>query len=473
VEVVEGMRAGIKLEQLRDGFLTNKVAVYEALVSVLVDLGDPVAAFEVAERSRSRNFIDLLGNQRLSLLGAVDQELYDRQRTIKARLDEQSALLAQARTDEERATYRTALQGLRDEERDLLLEMQARNPELAALVSVDPVGVERVKALLEPATALLAYYLVPGEVLCWVIDSETVRLVRTPVRRAELEQAVFDYRRLIQNLEPLQGASQALHRLLLEPVREAVRGKRYLGIVPHGSLHYLSFATVFDGEKHLIDDFALFYLPSASVLKYTLARRNDGANRRVLAIGNPDLGDTALELPFAEQEVGSIRWNFPDLTLLTGERATESWVAEHLGEFGIIHLASHGEFDPINPLFSAIKLTWDASKDGNLQASEVFELEINADLVVLSACQTGLGEVTRGDDVIGLNRAFFYAGTHTILSSLWRVSDVSTALLMKAFYRRYAGLNKADSLRAAMLHVKNRYPHPGYWGAFTLSGDYE
>ena len=99
-------------------------------------------------------------------------------------------------------------------------------------------------------------------------------------------------------------------------------------------------------------------------------------------------------------------------------------------------------------------------------------LEVDNDLVVLSACQTGLGKITSGDDVIGLNRAFFYAGTHTIVSSLWRVSDISTAILIKQFYRRYASYDKADSLRLATLHVKNRYPHPGYWAAFTLVGDY-
>ncbi len=92
---------------------------------------------------------------------------------------------------------------------------------------------------------------------------------------------------------------------------------------------------------------------------------------------------------------------------------------------------------------------------------------------MLSACQTGLGKITRGDDVIGLNRAFLYAGTHAIISSLWRVSDISTAMLVKQFYREYKTRNKADSLRRAILHVKNRYPHPGYWGAFLLVGDYD
>ena len=147
-------------------------------------------------------------------------------------------------------------------------------------------------------------------------------------------------------------------------------------------------------------------------------------NIRVLAIGNPDLGDPSLDLPFAEHEVASIQWNFPRITVLTREKASEEWVAENIGKFGIIHLASHGEFDPVNPLFSAIKLSHSHAFDGNLETSEIFGLPVNADMVVLSACQSGLGKVTGGDDVIGLNRAFFYAGTHTVVSSLWRVSDV-------------------------------------------------
>jgi CHAT domain-containing protein len=238
-------------------------------------------------------------------------------------------------------------------------------------------------------------------------------------------------------------------------------------------------------EGSLIDDVPIFHVPSASVLQYTLARRKLQTNRRVLAVGNPKRERAGLELPFAEHEVGTIRWNqrvpwawrirwnFPDVTILTGERATESWTRKNVRSFGIIHLATHGEFDPINPLFSAVKLARDAEDDGDLQAAEVFELELRADLVVLSACQTGVGRVTSGDDVLGLSRAFFYAGTHAIVSSLWRVSDSSTAMLMKHFYRQYTERNKAESLRRAMLDVKRRYPHPGYWGAFILAGDYE
>ncbi len=473
IRVIEGVRAEIKLDQLKDGFITNKMAVYEALVSLLLDLGKPNEAFDISERSRARNLIDLLGNQKLTLKGVVDQELYDRQKTLRSRIREQEVLSAQATQDAERSVYAKTLERLQGEYKDLMLEIQAKHPELASLVSVDPLRLSEIQDLLDPGVVLMAYYLLPDEILCWLVTSESVELLRTPFRRETLGGLILDYRRMIQNLEPLEIQSKELYSLLFSKVAPRLGKVSVIGIVPHGALHYLSFATLFDGENYLADRFSLFYLPSASVFRYTAERRKSPRNDQVLAIGNPDLKNPAWDLPFAEKEVSTIAWNFPHITLLTKDKATESWVVRNIDRFGIIHLASHGEFDPINPLFSSVKLVKDLSADGDLEALEVFGLKISADLVVLSACQTGLGKVTSGDDVIGMNRAFLYAGTHAIISSLWRVSDISTAILVKHFYRTYKAENKAESLKKAMLHVKHRYPHPGYWGAFTLVGDWQ
>jgi CHAT domain-containing protein len=327
--------------------------------------------------------------------------------------------------------------------------------------------------MLEPGVALLSYYVTADEILCWTLDHDRVDLTRTRLGRGALGRMVLTYRRMLQNLEPVEAHSKELYKLLLAPVLPKLAGVKVLGIIPHDCLHTLAFATLSDGETSLLDRWPLFQLPSASVFKFTLERRRAERNTKVLAVGNPDLHDQSLELPFAEREVGSLSWNYPNMTALTRDKATKSWVAEHIAEFGIIHLATHGEFDPVNPLFSALKLVSDKKdKDGDLDAAEIFDLKITADLIVLSACQTGLGKVSSGDEVQGLNQAFLYAGTHALISSLWRVSDISTAMLMKQFYREYQTRPKAESLRRAVLHVKNRFPHPGYWGAFTLSGDY-
>ncbi len=472
LETIEGLRAAIRLDQLKEGFLADKMSVYSRLVALLAAQGEAAEAFDVAERSRSRNLIDLLGRQKLTLADSRADGLYARQQQLKEQIGEQEAFLAQATEDESRELYRQGLRRLQADYQDLLLQIEALYPEMSSLVRVDPLHLAEVQQLLEPGVALLSYYQLDDAMLIWLVSRDGVSLKRSALPAKILEGRMATYRRLLQNLEPAETLAQQLYADLIAPVAAELTSLKALGIIPHAALHYLSFATLFDGERYLIEQLPLFYLPSASVLRTTLARRQSEKNSRVLAIGNPDLGSRALDLPFAEREARTLRWNYPEVTLLTRERATESWVRRNISRFGIIHLASHGEFDPVNPLFSAVKLTGDADADGSLDAEEIFGLDLSADLVVLSACQTGLGKISAGDDVVGMNRAFLFAGTHALISSLWRVSDVSTAMLMKQFYRSYTLQEKGVSLRKAMLHVKNRYPHPGYWGAFTLIGDY-
>ncbi len=482
VDVIENMRAEIRMERLKDGFALGKAEVYGDLVRILADMGREDEAFFVAERSRARNLIDLLGNRKRNLRGGVDGATYNKFKTLKARIREQERLVALADTDEERQVYARALGELQDRYTDLLLKVQADNPELADMVSVHPMSLEQVQKTMEPDTALLVYYATSDELFCWVVSSQEAKLVRTPVNMAQLGEDILQYRRMLQNLEPVAIHSQRLYDVLLAPVLNAALKPgpdgstkvNALGIIPHGPLHYLSFATLSDEKAYLVERVPLFYLPSASVMRYTFARRNPLASKRVLAVGNPDFGDPSLALPFAGHEVRAIAWNHPDIIVLSGSEATKERVADSMGKYGIIHLATHGEFDAANPLFSAIRFAPDNERDnGELSAGEVFELSLESDLVVLSACQTGLGKVGAGDDVVGLNRSFLYAGTHALASSLWRVSDVSTAILMKQFYREYPARNKAQSLRRAMLHVYRKYAHPGYWGAFVLVGDYE
>ncbi len=490
IDIIESMRSAIKVKELKENFMENRLDVYKDLVRLLADMEQPEAAFEIAERSRSRNFIDLLGTQRISLGSAAETELYDKQAVLAAEIEAAEQLLAAAQNAAEVQTYQTALKNLKNERQNLMLDIQAKHPRLSTLISIPTVSADKIISRLEVGAGLLSYYVLDDEILCWALKNPQagsgdapVRLFRIPSDQSRLNSRVHRYRRIIQNLEPYETHSKELYDRLIAPVTDALDGIHTLGIIPHGSLHYLSFATLSSKENFLIDEFSLFYLPSASVLDYTLPRRikRPKLQLQVLAIGNPDLENPALELPFAEQEVNSIHWNFPEITTLTREKATEAWVVENIARFDIIHIASHGEFDPVNPLMSAIKLSRpagakslsDLRADGDLRAAEVFGLDIRADMVCLSACQTGLGKVEAGDEIIGLNRSFFYAGTHTIISSLWRVSDVSTAMLIKTFYRRYTENNKADSLRAAARHVKGRYPHPGYWGAFTLVGDFK
>jgi CHAT domain-containing protein len=476
VAVVDRLRAAIKIEEFQNGFLTDKQDVYKELVLLLLDMGRVEEAFNYAEKAKSRSFIDLLGNQRFSLKNDVSQRLYDQLMASKQsiRLIEDALAEARSKEDEAGATRLAGeLEAARNGYQDLLIAAKEESPQISSFVTVDAIELDALQGLLEEGTALVEYLVTRQELVAWVVTKGGIEVVRTAVAEADLNARIADYRKRIQQLAPVEEVSERLHGWLIAPLAGRIAEARVLGIVPHGHLHYLSFASLKDKEAYLIERHPLFYSPSASVLRYTFGRKREISGPvRVLALGNPDLGDFNYDLPLAEMEANAIRWDFPTVDVLTREKATETWLKEHIGDYQIIHIASHGEFDPVNPLFSSLKLTKDEAADGNFEVNEVFSLKIDADIVTLSACQTGLGDIKGGDELVGLNRAFIYAGTHSILSSLWRVSDISTAVLIKHFYRNFAHGEKAESLRKAQLLVKKFYPHPSYWAGFSLSGDH-
>ena len=476
VSVVDALRAAIKVEEFQNGFLTDKQDVYKELVLLLLNMGKVKESFQYAERAKSRSFIDLLGNQKISLKDDVSESLYEalNQQKQTIRIIEESLTAARSSDEEEESKQLSEkLVKARSKYQDLLIDAKEQSPEISSFVTVDAISLEALQDLLEDSVALVEYMVTENELVAWVVTKGKIEVAREPLEEKRLNDLVADYRERIQKLAPVEDQSKILHSLLIKPVEPFIEGKHILGIIPHGHLHYISFSSLRDEQNYLVEKYPLFYSPSASVMQFTfkeVAKRS--RDIRVLALGNPDLGDFNYDLPLAEMEANAIKWDFPKVEVFTRENATESWLQKHISDYQVIHIASHGEFDPVNPLFSSLKLTRTETDDGNFEVNEVFGLEINADIVTLSACQTGLGDIVGGDELVGLNRAFIYAGTQSILSSLWRVSDISTAVLIKHFYRNYGKANKAASLRKAQLLVKRLYPHPSYWAGFNLTGDY-
>ena len=476
VAVVDALRAAIKVEEFQNGFLTDKQDVYKELVLLLLNMGKVEESFQFTERAKSRSFIDLLGNQKISLKNDVSQSLYEalnRQKQAIRKIEESLAASRIASREEEARKLAEGLVNARNQYQDLLISAKEQSPEISSFITVEAISLTALQSLLEDSVALVEYLVTENELVAWVVTKEKIDVVRVPLAEKELNILIADYRERMQKLAPIEEQAERLYSLLIKPVESFIAGNRFLGIVPHGHLHYISFSSLRDGQNYLVEKHPLFYSPSASVMQFTFKEKaKRDRDIRVLALGNPDLGDFNYDLPLAEMEANAIKWDFPKVDIFTRENATESWLKEHISEYQIIHIASHGEFDPVNPLFSSLKLTRSKTADGNFEVNEVFGLEINADIVTLSACQTGLGDIVGGDELVGLNRAFIYAGTKSILSSLWRVSDISTAVLIKHFYRNYGHENKAESLRKAQLLVKRLYPHPSYWAGFNLAGDY-
>jgi CHAT domain-containing protein len=234
-------------------------------------------------------------------------------------------------------------------------------------------------------------------------------------------------------------------------------------------LHYLPFAALSGGDGYLIDHYDLRVLPNASVLKFLKGGPKEG-ERKSLILGNPDLGDPKYSLKYAQEESLSISRILPGALLLLGSEARAAYVQRNGGQFQFIHFAAHGLFDPENPLNSALLLAKDQGHDGRLRAGDLYSLNLNAELVTLSACETALSKVSKGDDVVGFTRGFLYAGSRAIVSSLWKVDDLATRDLMVGFYANLARMPKDEALRLAQFKVREKYPHPFYWAAFQLTG---
>ena len=470
VEVVEGMRASLKIDELRNSFQTNKLDLYRDIITLLIGMNRTEDAFNYLERSRSRSFIDLLGNQKLSFKNEKDQETWAQINTLGSTLDSLRSELGSY--EQPPAELQDRYQQLKVQYEEAILEVKQQNPGLSSFIAVDPLNLKGVKNLLAPGVGLVSYFLTQDHVYLWLITQNDTLFRQVPVRDQELMTLITRYRQLVQHLEPVDEELHKLYGWLIKPIEQEIARLDVLGIIPDGPLHFLSFSALKHGPTYLVDDIPLFYAPSASVFQFTFAKRQTEKNDKVLAIGNPDLGNYNYELPLAELEAKSIKWNYPKMDILTGAKATKEWVMTNISKYGIIHLAAHGEFDEFNPLLSSLWLSSPNPENRKLTVKEVFSLELNADLVTLSACQTGLGKLEAGE-LIGLNRAFIYAGTHALVSALWRVDDLSTSVLMKHFYRNYVTMNKAKSLRQAQLIVKKDFPHPSYWAGFSLTGDYQ
>jgi CHAT domain-containing protein len=226
-------------------------------------------------------------------------------------------------------------------------------------------------------------------------------------------------------------------------------------------------------SNYLIEKYQIGYIPSATALKYVFAKRKE-KSAILLALGNPELNTPHMQLPFAEEEVQGLKVIYPAARLLIGEDATEANFKKHAGAHDIVHVASHGEFNSGTPLLSCLRLSAGNGEDGRLETREIFGLNLDAYLVTLSACNTAIGKLTKGDDVVGLTRAFIFAGTPSILGTIWSVNDESTSIFMYHFYDNLKNMDKLKSLQKAQIAMirSEKYNNPFHWAGFQLIGDY-
>jgi CHAT domain-containing protein len=316
------------------------------------------------------------------------------------------------------------------------------------------------------------------ELVIFVLRRDDVHATTTMIRASDLRTKIELLRDL---MAPPKGPdwvkpAESLYQALIHPIEQSgwLKGISRLYIVPNATLNYLPFAILSrPGEEKghfLIQDYVVAYLPAASALVSGLER--EAPKLSLLA-----LAPRASHLRYAPEEARSIGAIYSDRSqVLLGRSATKRAFAKQAGEFEIIHLATHGFFDKLNPLFSGVVLEPAAGDDGRLQVYEIMRLRLQARLVTLSACDTALGsgyfsEYPAGDDFVGLTRAFLSAGSSAVLASLWEVNDRSTMQLMKSFYRELQRTDSASALAVAqrsMLASGGPHSSPYYWAPFVV-----
>ncbi len=506
-------------DSVRSRFGATVAGTYREAIDLLVEVGQTEGAFHLLERYRARELLDLLAERDLVFSSDLPEELESRRRAANLSYDRafgQWMHLSDTAGVEERQQAREELETARRLQGEIRAEIRGASPRLAALENPQPLDLGATDEALDPGTLLLSYLI--GEEkshLFAVGPGKGSHLWVLPVAagQASLRGEVERLREAIgrgrsdRRPEKVLLHARRLSELLLAPVAARIGQAERLLILADGPLHSLPFAALTDpgaigGRRFLVESKPIHLAASATVFALLKKERREGRPIRLTAFGDPQYpvnaprgqeaapqvrvalrsGFDLTPLPATRGEVESLRRLYPQASrVYLGAEATEGRAKAVGEETTHLHIASHGLLDDRFPLDSALAFSippdWQEGEDnGLLQAWEIFEqVRIDADLVTLSACDTGLGKIFGGEGLQGLTRAFQYAGARSVFASLWSVSDHSTGELMKRFYGYLkAGQSKADALRNAQLDLLRdpELSHPFHWAGFELVGDW-
>jgi CHAT domain-containing protein/predicted negative regulator of RcsB-dependent stress response len=571
IETLRTHVAGTEEDQER--FFEDKVNPYYAMVELLIQEHKLTEALNYAERAKGRVLFDLLRNGRADITGTMTaEERSQEERLNQALVRLNSQLIQETLQRQPNKVILRSLEGRRKEARlayeAFQTQLYAGHPDLKIRRGVSaPLSLEELGALIpDNSTAFLEYVVAQEETYLFVLTRSgkggegdygpvTLKVYPIKIRAEDLANRTENFRaKLANNSLDFRGLARELYGLLLGPAQKDLAGKKTIGIVPAGALWELPFQALLSGQnRYVLEDHGLFYAPSLSVLREMrsksaaadsesqqtaiavnamAAHGEPGApvapssTRMLFAVGDPALpnhlglgakvvgGDVPYD-PLPEQgrmvkQLGQI-YGLKNSMLLTGSAAKVETVKAEAGKYRILHFATHGILDNDNPLYSHLLLAGNRTTDsGFLEAREIMQLDLHADVAVLSACDTARGRVRAGEGLIGMTWALFIAGTPTTVVSQWKVDSASTASVMIAFHRilkfelsqreirasrkeplrhlvafsRQANsqsseseadrrVNKADALRQAALKLMSdpQYRHPFYWAGFVVMGD--
>lgn len=508
ISVIEDMRLRVAGDESeRAGFFGDRVEPYLQMADLLVSEGHNGQALEYAERAKARVLLDVLKEGRSQLDTVLTAEERRRDQELRSQMSSLNVrLLHDARASGKGAS--SALQSQLDNARLQYAAFQTNlyvaHPEMKVQRGeVEPIGAQDAQALLTPGSVFVEFAVGSDKLFTFVSGASDQRrpaelhaFVQS-IEQEKLGGLIEQFRRQLANRDlQFRATARRLYQVVLGPATSYIRGKQNLIIVPDGALWELPFQALVDpGGRYLLDDVAVSYAPSLTALKAMMEvkkeRRQTPALTPLLAMGNPTWGSGAAEsakalyrdadlgnLPLAEAEVEQLGRIYGDgrSHVYIGREARESRFKAEAANAKVLHLATHGILNNASPLYSYLLLAGEGnerSDDGLLEARELLQMKLHAELTVLSACETARGRVGAGEGMIGLSWALFVSGVPTTVLSQWKVESDSTSRLMVEFHlNRQKNLSEAQALRAAALAIRKEpgYEHPFYWAPFIVIG---
>lgn len=534
LELIEKIRGELVGSQTRYAYFSTVQDFYELYTDLLVtnfqktkDKTFALKALEMSERSRSRSLIELLQEAKVDFKQGINADLLEKLRESQDELNEKyiarQRVLSGKPKAEEVAEINNQIINLNANIQDLQTRIKRENPKYSDLTEGKTISAAQIQKLLDNDTVLLEYKLGEKRSFLWTVTKSSVEIFTLPSRQIIEEKARNFYNLINENnisrQTELQKLSKELSEILFSPFNSNISGKR-LAIVSDGFLQYTPFQALrnpVSPDKFLADNYEIVILPSASVLAQLrennvrknvhsktiaifadpvfdlkdarVSNRSNSENLKQMAelkqvMRDFNFGENLPRLLFSRQEARNISnilgENQSDVSI-DFDASVKNLENSDLSEYKILHFATHGFLNTSRPEFSGLVFSlYDKNgqkQDGFLSLNDIYNLEVSSDLVVLSACQTALGKEVRGEGLIGLSRGFLFAGSKSIVASLWKVDDSATAEFMKLFYRNLLEkkLPATSALQQAKLEMKKipRYKSPFYWSAFTLLGDWK
>lgn len=500
IQLIDQIRFNYLAEGSKYALLERAIPVYEQAIGLALEMEDEAYAFELAERGKATVLLENIKNSEAKAFAGISDELMEEEREQKVQIAFYERLLYETESAEEKANYQNQVFELKQAYEMFLADLEVQHPDYYRLkYDIQYPSIKEVQGqLLGRNTALLEYFTGDSSIYAFIVTKDDLKVKQFPktenfnTQLASMRDAITRPSMEKKDFLAYANSSNQIYATFVDPLLEQLAGSvQELIVIPDGQLSYVPFQALvqhplannfeearYDTLSYLVKDYAINYAYSSTLLLENNKQvSKEGielaafapvfSEQQLFALRRSGLG----ALPYSEQEVHNISAMLESQTFMN-EGALAAVFRSEAPNFNLLHLSTHAAVDDANPSQSKIYF-----HDDYITVNEVYNLPIQANLTVLSACETGIGEYKRGEGMLSLARAFMYAGCPSLVTSLWQVSDQTTSTLMVDFYQALKeGKHKSNALQTAQLNYLNQVSgskaaHPFYWAAFVQIGD--